>query len=316
LTVLSTADPGIVELVAQSPIAVLLVGETGAGKEVTTERIHALSPRARAPLVKINCAALPEPLLESELFGHEKGAFTGAASAKAGLIESADGGTLFLDEIGEMPLTTQAKLLRVLENGEVLRVGSLRPHAVDVRLVSATNRDVEGMLAQRTLREDLYFRISGITLVVPPLRARRGEIRGLVSEFARRAAVKLGRETAAFSERALVALEAHSWPGNVRELRNVVDRAVLLCRGGEVLPEHLALASRADAAPPIRRTTPPDRPAAALPDELSALERQRIIDTLERTGGNQSKTAELLGMSRRALVRRLDDYGVPRPRKG
>jgi transcriptional regulator with GAF, ATPase, and Fis domain len=306
---LKTTDGATLELVAKSPIAVLLLGETGAGKEIAAERIHALSPRARGPLVKINCAALPEPLLESELFGHEKGAFTGAAQAKLGLLESAHGGTLLLDEIGEMPLVTQAKLLRVLENGEVMRLGSLRPRAIDVRLVSATNRDVDEMLASRAFREDLYFRVAGVTLVVPPLRERRGEIRGMALELAAAACTKLGRGKVRFTERAITLLERHAWPGNVRELRNVVDRAVLLCRGDEVDAEHLALAPR-------RASEPVPTATEGLKDELDALERKRIVDALEKTGGNQSKTAALLRMSRRALVRRLEEYGLPRPRKG
>jgi DNA-binding NtrC family response regulator len=347
----------LVEHVAQSNITVIVRGETGSGKEVVSEEIHRRSARAAGPLVKLNCAALPEQLLEGELFGYERGAFTGAAQAKAGLIESADGGTLFLDEIGEMPLATQAKLLRVVESREVMRLGTLRPKTVDVRFVAATHRDLEGMVAGGQLRQDLYYRLAGVTLVVPPLRERVEEIPRLADEFVARFCADARRPAVPISGGAMRVLKGYPWPGNVRELRNVVERAVVFCRGISIAPEHLGLpldrssrppapaaASAYGAAPP-HVTPAPAGPAAAsfpvspagagpaaqgvprpsgtlafgsadsLPAEMEALERQRILDALARCGGNQSQAAELLGISRRTLLRRLDEYAVPRPRK-
>ncbi|MFW5738822.1 MAG: sigma 54-interacting transcriptional regulator, partial [Myxococcota bacterium] len=226
----------LAERVADSKICVLLMGETGVGKEVLAEAIHKHSPRARTPMLRINCAALSASLLESELFGHERGAFTGAGQAKQGLLEAAHGGTVFLDEIGELPLTTQAKLLRVFEGNEVILVGAVKPRRIDVRFVAATNRDLEEGTRQGTFREDLYFRLSGVSLVIPPLRERSAEIEPLARAFMRQFA---RTDAPQITADALAWLEGYSWPGNVRELRNVIERAMLLAGDDEVRLEHL-----------------------------------------------------------------------------
>jgi transcriptional regulator with PAS, ATPase and Fis domain len=331
-TALVVADDRMLQLhrllkaVAQGTISVLLLGETGVGKEVIAQSIHRYSPRAARPFVSINCAAIPEALLESELFGHERGAFTGAVRDKAGLLETADGGTLFLDEVGEMPLPAQAKLLRAIELRQIVRVGGVRARPVDVRFVSATNRDLEQLIAARAFRRDLFFRLNGISVSVPPLRDRIAELEGLAARFLTEFSTSLGRRGLTMSDAALQRLRSHAWPGNVRELRNVVERAVLLCDGREIRPEHLSLenAGPADADPRLAERLPPAGgganasdvwPQAALSDELQATERRRILEALERCAGNQTRAAEMLGISRRVLIHRLEAYGVPRPRK-
>jgi DNA-binding NtrC family response regulator len=275
--------------------------------------------------VSINCAAIPEALLESELFGHERGAFTGAVRDKVGLLEAAAGGTLFLDEIGEMPLPAQAKLLRAIELREVVRVGGVRPRPVDVRFISATNRDLEGLIAQRLFRRDLFFRLNGISVSIPPLRERGAELEALARQFLAEFGASLGRGPLALSREALAHLKSHSWPGNVRELRNVIERAVLLSDGREIRPEHLSLVALAagpvelaasdvelvDEGPGSEEPAPP----SGLPEELQATERKRILEALEQCAGNQTRAASMLGISRRALIHRLETYGVPRPRK-
>jgi two-component system, NtrC family, response regulator AtoC len=230
----------LVERIASGMISVLLLGETGAGKEVLAAEIHRRSPRHDKPFVRINCAALAESLLESELFGHERGAFTGAVQTKVGLLESAQGGTVFLDEVGELPPSTQVKLLRVIEEREILRVGSVKPRPIDVRFISATNRDLEAEVRRGAFREDLYFRLNGVSLIVPPLRERVSEIERLAKTFVGEACAQAGRpDTPAIAEDALGLLKRYSWPGNIRELRNVVERAVLLCADGPITSEHL-----------------------------------------------------------------------------
>jgi two-component system response regulator AtoC len=230
---------GLLEVIAPSPLNVLILGETGTGKEVFAEAIHTGSRRANAPFLRVNCAALSGSLLESELFGHERGAFTGAIGAKAGLFEAADGGTVFLDEIGELPLETQAKLLRVIERGEVIRLGSVQPKRVDVRYVGATNRDLSQFIAEGKFRADLFFRLNGFSLTLPPLRKRRAEIMPLAHHFLVRAAQ--GRPYV-ISPEAQAALEAYPWPGNIRELKNVFERAFVLAGGaGRIDPYHLQL---------------------------------------------------------------------------
>jgi DNA-binding NtrC family response regulator len=299
--------------VAQSTLSVLLLGETGAGKEVLALAIHRASPRANQPFVPLNCAALAESLLESELFGHEKGAFTGAIQGRPGLFEAADGGTVFLDEVGDLPKSIQVKLLRVLEDRKVMRVGSRSLREVDIRFIAATNRDLEGDIAAGTFRQDLYFRIAGLVLEVPPLRARREEIAPLAARFLDNARRSLGVSRAArISPEAMRLLEAHAWPGNVRELRNAIERAVALCTDEEVRPEHLPKAILEAAGD----TADPARPQLdALRTQMRDLERQRITDALDRCGGNQTKAAEALGISRRTLLHRLDELDLPRPRK-
>jgi transcriptional regulator with AAA-type ATPase domain len=302
----------LAERMAKGTISVLILGETGVGKEVLAEWLHRASPRAGKSFVKLNCAAFTETLIESELFGHEKGAFTGAAAAKAGLIESADGGTVFLDEVGELPPVVQAKLLRVLETHEVMRVGSLKPRQVDVRFVAATNRDLESDITHKKFRQDLYFRLNGATLVIPPLRERVEELPDLCQTFVARAAEQLARTPPALSASALTVLERYWWPGNVRELRNVLERAVLLCSDDEILPLHLPVEKMegviAEAkAPPSGQGTRDSREPGD--------ERQAILDALAACAGNQSRAAKLLGISRRTLVSRLSEFGLPRPRK-
>jgi len=319
------ADPAmqqlyrLVDRVAASDISVLLLGETGAGKEVMAEAIHSRSPRASKPLLRLNCAALSESLLESELFGHEKGAFTGADKSKPGLLETAEGGTVFLDEIGEMPAALQAKLLRVLEERMVTRVGGLRPKPIDVRFISATHRDLGAESSRGRFRQDLFFRLNGISLVIPPLRERPGEIEALARAF-----LASGRAPGApepmLSPAAVAALKAHPWPGNVRELRNVMGRALVLSGGGTIEPEHLKLEPPRPAPAPAPVPQSASSPAAVpeggrLSEAIDALEKQRILDALERCAGNQSRAAKMLGISRGTLLSRLDAFGIPRPRK-
>jgi two-component system response regulator AtoC len=304
-------------LVANSELSVVITGETGVGKNVAARWIHDHSPRKAMPFVLLNCAALPDALLEGELFGYEKGAFTGATQPKQGLVESAHGGTLLLDEIGELPLATQAKLLGVLENREVLRLGSLKPRAVDLRLLAATNRDLDAFVREGRFRADLHFRLNGVTVTIPPLRERALEIPELASLFLERACARSGRRAPRLSEAAVTALARQPWPGNVRELRNTIDRAVALCTTDEILPEHLAmpnLSALTERPPPPPLAPPPA--TAGLWGETEALERQRVLEALERCGGNQTQAAKLLGISRRALINRLELYDVARPRKG
>ncbi len=349
----------LVEQVAATPTSILLLGETGVGKEVMARRIHDRSDRSTGPFIALNCAALPETLLESELFGYERGAFTGAQTAKQGLIEAASGGTLFLDELGEMPLPTQAKLLRVLEDRTVLRVGSVKPKPVDIRLVAATNRDLLEEIQAKRFRADLYYRLNSIIIRIPPLRERTDEIRELTKMFAEKAAHALGRPVPQVPGDVMNALVAYAWPGNVRELRNTIERLVLLGRAGMVSVDHLpdelranvGLSSRMpprhDGAPPppsdpaLRPRTPtliadeererspasatasvalpgatmPPPGAASLDDEISRIERARIVEALEKCVGNQTRAAEMLGITRRVLIGKMEKYNLPRPRK-
>jgi DNA-binding NtrC family response regulator len=307
-----TALHALVKRVAAGDISVLLLGETGVGKEVFAEAIHAASPRAGKPFQKFNCAAFTETLLESELFGHEKGAFTGAVKAKVGLLESANGGSVLLDEVGEMPMATQAKLLRVLEAKEVLRVGDVRPRPIDVRFIAATHRDLEAQVEKGGFRQDLFFRLNGISLVIPPLRDRIGELESLAKHFITRAAKQFGRTPEpTLSPEALAMLKAYRWPGNLRELRNMIERAVLLANDKVIGPDDLPLDKLT--------STPLTRPLSDAPtgggDEVDA-ERTRIIAALESHGGNQTLAARALGISRRTMLNRLDAYAIPRPRKG
>ncbi len=304
---------------ARAVISVLLLGETGVGKEVLARAIHARSPRAAKPFVSINCAALSETLLEGELFGYERGAFTGAHQARPGLFEAADGGTVFLDEVGEASPATQAKLLRVVEERAVMRLGSRRARPFDVRIVSATNRDPEADAKAGRFRADLYFRLGGVTLLIPPLRERSADLEPLVRTFAAAACKQLERKPVEFSEDALRCLRAYAWPGNVRELRNVVERAIILSGEDAILPEHLpsglrtaqpAEARGADAA--VAET---ELDAEQFRAEVKALERERVRAALERASGNQTHAAKLLGISRRTLVSRLQEFDLPRPRK-
>ncbi|MEZ4222498.1 MAG: sigma 54-interacting transcriptional regulator [Polyangiaceae bacterium] len=319
------AAPAMRELYAQarqlasSPLSVLILGETGAGKEVLAEAVHAFSARAKHPFVCVNCAALTGTLLESELFGHQRGAFTGADREKPGLLEAADGGTLFLDEIAELPLALQAKLLRVLEDGRVRRVGAVEARPIDVRFVFATNLDLEACVASGEFRRDLYYRISGLRMVVPPLRERPEEIPLLVRHFVAVACRREGRAPVELSAKAESWLLGYAWPGNVRELRNAIERAVLLCGRGPIELEHLPGDKR--EASPATLDSRASVPAAESEDvqvleaRMQEAKRREVLDALRQCGGNQTRAARILGISRGTLIARMEAYGLPRPKK-
>jgi DNA-binding NtrC family response regulator len=312
----------LIERVARSEAAVLVRGETGTGKELVARAIHEGSGRAGGPLVAVNCGALPEHLVESELFGHRKGAFTGADEHRAGLFEVADGGTLFLDEIGELPRPLQSRLLRVLESGEIRRVGDNQPIMVDVRLVCATHRPLEEMARDGEFREDLLFRINTFEIMVPPLRDRRDDIPGLVEHFVRRGRPQVPPRAETITAEALAVLTAHDWPGNIRELANVIEHALVLCDELPIAVEHLPGRFRAlrppTAAPGPLRPQPeaPAPDAAERPRTLRELEMEAILEGLERNAGNKPKTAEELGISLKTLynkLHQLQDGALIRP---
>jgi transcriptional regulator with GAF, ATPase, and Fis domain len=305
--------------VAPAETTALLTGESGTGKEVVAHLIHRGSRRADGPFVALNCAALPEALLESELFGYEKGAFTGAVSARAGRLEQAAGGTLFLDEVGEMSPAVQAKFLRVLEERDFQRLGGTRMLKADVRVIAATNRDLQGALTQGTFREDLYYRLHVFAIHLPPLRERPEDILPLLEHFvATLGPVVLGRAPAGISREARTHLLAYGWPGNVRELKNAVERALILCEGGLINPEHLPWHS--EAAPSAAPPPPPSAPAPVAPSgvaafpahgvDLEAMERTLIEGALQQAGQNRSKAAKLLGLSRSKLYTRMERFGL------
>jgi transcriptional regulator with PAS, ATPase and Fis domain len=277
-------------------LSVLLTGETGVGKEVLAEFIHGRSPRAQGPFLCLNCAAFPENMVESELFGHERGAFTGAMQAKPGLLEAAGGGTVLLDEVGELTLPLQAKLLRVFEARKALRVGSVTPRPIDVRFISATNRNLDRDVTAGRFRKDLYFRLRGIAIEIPPLRERLGELPQLTDTFLGQVCEQTGRRPRPeLSPEARKLLERYPWPGNIRELRNAIERAVLLCTGATIKPEHL----------------PPEVASSSNTDS----DLIRIQNALAQCNGNQSRAAKLLGIARNTLIARLEAYGLARPRK-
>jgi two-component system response regulator AtoC len=314
---------GMVERLASAAMPVLVTGETGTGKEVVAEALHFFGSRAHRPLTKINCAAVPESLLEAELFGHERGAFTGAVAARPGLIEQTAGGTLFLDEVSEMSPALQSKLLRALEDRRLRRLGAVRERAVDVRFVAATHRDLVREVDAGRFRADLFYRLDAMTLAVPPLRERRREILPLAEHFAAEAAREAGRELALLDPALAAALERHSWPGNVRELHNVIRRAVVLADGRPLTPAHLPASIDATApAPPavsLRALAAQGITldgALSLEEEIRALERARIVAALEACGGNQTRAAARLAMPRRTLVSKLAALGIDRPGRG
>jgi DNA-binding NtrC family response regulator/pSer/pThr/pTyr-binding forkhead associated (FHA) protein len=307
------ADAAMVEVyslarrLAAVQTTVLILGETGVGKEVLAEQIHRWSPRARGPFVRLNCASLPETLLESELFGHERGAFTGAERKKIGYLEAAHGGTLLLDEVGELPLGMQVKLLNVLESRVVARVGSTQPIPIDVRVLAATHRDLEDEVARGRFREDLYYRLSAFKLQVPPLRERPTEVALLADAFVRQLAAQSGLPAPAIGVEAFRALGAYPWPGNVRELRNAVEHAVVLAESGRIEPAHLPASVRDHGTPSARAR------AGSVRDRMEELERRSIEEALAAESGNKTRAARRLGLSRRALIYKLDKYGLRRP---
>ncbi len=298
-----------IALVAPTDLPILIVGETGVGKEVLAEQLQAHSRRKNAPFIRINCAALAESLAESELFGHERGAFTGATHKKSGLLEAAHGGTVFLDEIGELSMPIQAKLLRAVESGELTRVGSTTPRSVDVRYIAATHRDLKARIQAGSFREDLYFRLDGMTLVLRPLRERRDDIEELAQKFLEKACEGLGQPLPALTSDARNALFAYEWPGNIRELKRVMERAALLSRGKEITMQHLV-----GISPSLSEANPPSNLLEEARAESSRLERARITEALAKTGGNQTKAAALLGIARRTLVNRIREFGIRRVR--
>jgi DNA-binding NtrC family response regulator len=299
----------ILELVAQvgpSKASVLVTGESGTGKELIAEAIHLASPRAQKPFVRLHCAALAESLLESELFGHERGSFTGAVARREGRFKQADGGTLFLDEIGEIPPGTQVKLLRFLQERSFERVGGNETLKVDVRVIAATNRDLKAEIERGAFREDLFYRLNVIALELPPLRERKRDVPALASFFLRRYAAENGKTIEGFSEDAIARLTSYAWPGNVRELENVIERAVVLCETGlstkieaKHLPASLVPHDERGGTPPIPGST------------IAELEKYAILTTLEACGGSTSKAAMILGVSTRKIQYKLHEYGTP-----
>jgi DNA-binding NtrC family response regulator len=294
-----------VRLIAPTKANVLILGESGTGKEVLAKAIHQASPRARKPFVAVHCAALPEALLESELFGHERGAFTGAVSKRQGRFELASGGTIFLDEIGEVPLSMQVKLLRVLESREIQRVGGTETVSVDVRILAATNRDLQEEVAEGRFREDLFYRLNVVSITLPPLRHRRADIpllvRAFLSEFAR----ENGRaEVPSVSREAMDILTAYHWPGNVRELRNVIENTSVFLRGNVVEPANLPITMAK------KSEQPSDGMFFPMGIPLEQVETEYLKKTLEQCDGNRTKAADLLQISRRTLQRRIKELGL------
>jgi two-component system, NtrC family, response regulator AtoC len=337
----------IIERVADTPSTVLITGESGTGKELVAKALHEQSSRKGAPFIKINCAAIPKTLMESELFGYEKGAFTGATSSKPGRFELADGGSLFLDEIGEIPVEMQVKLLRAIQESEFERVGGLKTIKVDVRLITATNRDLEQEIQRGNFRDDLYYRLNVVPLQIPPLRKRRGDIPMLVSHIIKKFNERLKKTISGIADDALAVLETHSWPGNIRELENVLERTILFCKGDRIERADLQLALPEQAQQAQQQPQPaafknPTSGIIPLPDdaelddsdpmaehagsssgslkdivraETSRVERELIVKALDETGGNVTQAARLLKISRKSLQMKMKELGL-RDREG
>jgi len=299
----SQAMRGVYRLIGKvlhNPVSVLLNGETGTGKELVARAIHDCGLRRSRAFVAQNCAALPESLLESELFGYRRGAFSGADRDRQGLFDAADGGTLFLDEVGDLPPLLQAKLLRVLQEGEVRPLGATSPHRVDVRIIAATHRNLRTLVEQGRFREDLFYRLANFPIELPPLRERDEDILRLARHFAAKACSFLGRDACRWSDATLERLSSYAFPGNVRELKGLVERAVLLCDGGELLPEHFDLGGG-----------PQDNDSTLnLRERLERVERNLLLDGLRKNAGNQSQTARELGLPRRTLLYRMERLGI------
>jgi PAS domain S-box-containing protein len=288
----------MIQSVSQSDTPVMIYGQSGTGKEMVARAIHWASPRECKPFIKVNCAALNENLLESELFGHVKGAYTGADRSRIGRFEAANGGSIFLDEIGDIPLSTQVKLLRVLEEKEIERVGDQTPIKVDVRIITATNKNIEDLIAQGRFREDLYFRVNVFPLTIPPLRERPEDIPIIIQHFLEQHNQKSGKKIAGLSPEAVARLSAYAWPGNVRELRNAIEYALVLCPGGEIDSRHLPQKIAAEAiCPPSPELSP-------------VQERDELLRILRRAGGNQSAAARMLGVSRVTVWKRMKKHRI------
>ncbi len=297
----------LVDAVAPTESPVMIQGESGTGKELVARAIHDVSPRRGRPFVKVNCASLNENLLESELFGHTRGAYTGADRARIGRFEAAHGGTIFLDEIGDVPLSTQVKLLRVLEEREIERVGDHRPIKVDVRIISATHKHLEVLTAEGAFREDLYFRINVFPMPIPPLRRRPEDIPAIVQHFTAENNKKSGKKISGLTPEAMGRLVAYPWPGNVRELRNTVEYAFVLCNGADITVDHLP--SKIAAGLPAASRRQPNRPL----DETSRKERNSLLQALEQSGGNRTEAARRLGVSRVTVWKRMKKHGIRMP---
>jgi PAS domain S-box-containing protein len=298
----------LISSAAQSEAPVIIYGDSGTGKELVAAAIHKLGPRRKGPFIKVNCAALSESLLESELFGHVKGAFTGADRTRVGRFEAANGGDIFLDEIGDLPLSTQVKLLRVLQEKEIEKVGDHRPLSIDVRILAATNQDLSTLMEEGRFREDLYYRIGVIPIHLPPLRERREDIPLLLEAFINRILLKADKPISGMSREALDLLFSYDWPGNVRELINVIEYSFVLCHEGEIMPNHLParVTGKQPSVAPRRR---------AVKTQNDEAERKRILEALAATGGNQSKAAEILEISRVTLWKRLKAFDIQVDRK-
>jgi DNA-binding NtrC family response regulator len=307
----------LIRKVARTQATVLIAGESGTGKELVARALYRQSPRAAAPFIRVNCAAVPENLIESEFFGHEKGAFTGAVSKREGRFELAHNGTILLDEISEISPQVQAKLLRVLQERELERVGGNRTIKVDVRVIATTNRRLEDCVERKEFRQDLFFRLNVVPIHVPPLREHKEDVAFLAHQFMPRFARKHGARVHGMADTTLAALEAHHWPGNVRELQNVIERAVILCGDAGVLePEHLGFSGAGGGAPPVSMTPAVSAIPASLPAEgggmisLAEVEKRHILAALEQTRQNRTHAAKVLGISIRTLRNKLNEYGV------